>query len=89
MRVFNFNRCRNYNVFIVGLVAHLTVFHSQSRQFPTVLLPGNVHSNKLISLLDRGAARTKTFFLGWKRKVNLTGKERNGGRWGGDKGSNI
>lgn len=35
------------------LVANLTVISTQSRQFPTVLLPGHVHSNKLISLLGR------------------------------------
>lgn len=33
--------------------AYLTVTNKQSRQFPTVLLTGHVHSNKLISLINR------------------------------------
>lgn len=32
---------------------YLTVTNKQSRQFPTVLLAGHVHSNKLISLINR------------------------------------
>ena len=73
------------------IVAHLTVSSYQSRQFPTVLLPGHVHHNKLISVLNREEQQELRkrrqrifffffFFIGWKRKVDLTARERNGGR---------
>lgn len=48
-----FLRCRNNHVGISVIVAHLTVRSYRSRQFPTVLVPGHVHRNKLISLLNR------------------------------------
>ncbi len=40
-------------LFFSVLVAHLTVISYKSRQFPTVLQPGHVHRNKLISLFNR------------------------------------
>lgn len=85
-----FLRCRNDNVGISVIVAHLTVSSYRSRQFPTVLVPGHVHRNKLISLLNREEQQEPRkrrqriffffFFIGWKRKVDLTARERNGGR---------
>lgn len=85
-----FLRCRNDHVGISVIVAHLTVSSYQSRQFPTVLVPGHVHRNKLISLLNREEQQEPRkrrqriffffFFIGWKRKVDLTARERNGGR---------
>lgn len=64
--------------------SNLTVTNSQRRQFPTVLLAAHVHSNKLICLINREEQqgprnRHKGFFFPrWKRKLNLTARERNG-----------
>lgn len=65
--------------------SNLTVTSSQRRQFPTVLLAAHVHSNKLICLINREERqgprnRHKGIFFSprWKRKLNLTARERNG-----------